>query len=181
MENLSLHILDIAENSVRAGAATVAIGIETDAAGQQLTIRIQDDGEGMSKEEIENALDPFYTTKKGKKIGLGLCLLDQACRETGGTLTLRSEKGVGTEVVAVFNRRHPDMKPLGELPETLAVLIAGQPDIRFVYNYTEGMQHEHFNSGNTEQVPALALVFRGNELNRTANSSDVSFTEGVSL
>ncbi len=152
MENLSLHVLDIAENSVRAGAKTIEIELKNDPEKDLLTIRIRDDGKGMSDQEIKNALDPFYTTKENKRFGLGLSLFEQACRDTGGSFRITSEKNTGTEVLATLKPRHPDMKPVGEMLETMAVLIAGQPAIRFVYTHSDGAIKEYFDSGVPESV-----------------------------
>jgi len=148
MENISLHILDIAENSIRAGAKKIEVRITEDTEKDFLTITICDDGKGMDKQEIDNVLDPFYTTKGGKRFGLGLSLLSQASQQTGGELTIQSEKGHGTKVIATFKPSHPDMKPMGELFETLAVLITGHPEIRFLYDYKKGTTIQHFDSFN---------------------------------
>ncbi len=148
MENLSLHILDIAENSIRAGAKKIEVQITEDTEKDLLTICICDDGKGMDKQELDNVRDPFYTTKGGKKFGLGLSLLSQASQQTEGTLTIQSEMGQGTKVIATFKPSHPDMKPMGEIFETLAVLITGHPEIRFIYDYKKGTTIQHFDSCN---------------------------------
>jgi len=100
MLELAAHILDIAENSVRAGAKTVEIIINEDTAKDLLSIEINDDGSGMTKEEIKKAGDPFYTTKKVRRVGLGIPLLTNAAQMAGGNLTLKSEKGKGTKLAA---------------------------------------------------------------------------------
>lgn len=146
MENLSLHVLDVVENSVRAGARKITIEIEEDPGNDRLTLRIADDGEGMDETASARARDPFYTSKDGKRVGLGLPLLDHACRQTGGEMEIRSRRGGGTEVLACFRPGHPDMTPMGDMLETIAVLIAGNPDIRFVYDYRKGDEVCHFDS-----------------------------------
>jgi len=132
MEDISLHIMDIVENSINGGSSHVEIRtIEDD---DTLTISIIDDGVGMSDEQIHRAADPFYTTKAGKKFGLGLSLFRQAAEETGGTLTINSDGKGGTTVEAKFHPDHPDMKPIGDLEETVALLRVYHPEITFTLN-----------------------------------------------
>ncbi len=146
MEDLSLHILDIAENATRAGGKKIVIEITEDADDDRLTIRIEDDGKGMDRQTLEEATNPFFTTKGGKRFGLGLSFLAQAARQTGGELTIESREGVGTEVIAVFRPSHPDMKPMGDIAETMATLIAGNPAVRFVFDHRTPESHYHFDS-----------------------------------
>jgi signal transduction histidine kinase len=146
METLSLHILDIAENSIRAGAKKIMIGIQENQAHNLLTVRIEDDGQGMDQATAQKALDPFFTTKSGKRIGLGLALLSQAAQQTGGELTLDTEPGQGTKVKACFKLNHPDLQPMGNIMETLAVLVTGHPEIRFIYDHKGIDNTYHFDS-----------------------------------
>ncbi|MFC1650455.1 ATP-binding protein [Candidatus Latescibacterota bacterium] len=146
MEDLSLHILDIAENAVRADAKKIVIDISEDENNDLLTICISDDGLGMDEEMVKHALDPFFTTKNGKRIGLGLSMLSQAAREADGKMELKSEQGAGTKIKANFKLSHPDMKPLGNIFETLTVLITGCPSIQFIYNYSKGDYDFSFDS-----------------------------------
>ena len=140
MEDLSLHILDIAENAIKASATLIEIEIEEREEQDLLVITICDNGTGMESSALERALDPFYTTKKGKRIGLGLPFLAQAAEETGGNIEVRSIPGEGTEVRATFSLSHIDLKPLGDIAATLQTLIAGHPkvDIRFRYSGSDG-------------------------------------------
>ncbi len=146
MEDLSLHILDIVENAIRAKAKKVIIEILEDESKGLLTLRISDNGEGMSHETVNKSLDPFFTTKDRKKVGLGLSLLSQAAQQTGGELRIDSEKGRGTKVTAVFKLTHLDMKPVGDVLKTIATLITGNPEIRFIYSYKKGNYNYHFDS-----------------------------------
>jgi signal transduction histidine kinase len=146
MEDLSLHILDIAENSIRAGATRVAIEIVEDEKSDVLSVCISDDGKGMNDEEVKRAFDPFFTTKQGKRVGLGLAFLSQAGEEAGGGVTVDSAPGRGTCVKATFNLSHPDIKPMGNIVETMATLMAGHPEIRFVFDITQGDYSRHFDS-----------------------------------
>ncbi len=135
MEDLSLHTLDVAENAIRAGARKIEIGIFEDIEGNLLSIRIKDDGVGMDEETLEKALDPFFTTKRNRRIGLGLSMLAQAAKEAGGDIKLDSKIGKGTDVLATFRYDHLDRKPLGDMNETMATLIAGHPEVRFIYEH----------------------------------------------
>ena len=107
MEDLSLHILDIAENAIRANAKKIIIEILEDEQNDRLTICIKDDGEGMDEETVAKAPDPFFTTKNSRKIGLGLSLLSRAVQEAGGKLVIESKKEQGTKVIADFKLSHP--------------------------------------------------------------------------
>jgi DNA mismatch repair ATPase MutL len=135
MEDLSLHILDVAENSIEANARRVAIRVEELVSKDRLVLEIVDNGRGMSPEEVSRALDPFFTTKKAKRVGLGLPLLAQAARATGGKATVRSIPGRGTKVRATFRLSHIDLQPLGDVAETLTVLMVAHPEVRFRYTH----------------------------------------------
>ena len=135
MKDLSLHILDIVENSIAASATWIKIAIAEDAEKDLLTLEIQDDGKGMDAEARERALDPFFTTRTTRRVGLGLPLLAQAARETGGTLELASASGEGTTVRAVFQLSHPDRRPLGDIAETLRTIVGARPDLDLHFEY----------------------------------------------
>ena len=135
MKELSLNILDVAKNSVRAGATTISIAIRTDANGI-LTLTITDNGCGMDAETLERVTDPFYTTRKTRGVGLGLPLLKLAAEQTGGGLELRSsvEAGKsGTVLEARFDTKSIDCMPMGDIVSTICILIAGSPDINFEF------------------------------------------------
>lgn len=135
MLELALHILDIAENSTRAGAGKVEITLVEDADQDLLTMEIDDDGAGMNEEELVKAMDPFYTTKKVRRVGLGLPMLAQAAERAGGRLTLSSQPGQGTHLKVTFGLSHLDRQPLGDIAGALVTLIAGNPAIDFTYRH----------------------------------------------
>jgi signal transduction histidine kinase len=137
MEDVSLHILDIVENALRAGAKNVAIRLAVGRSKDQLVLEIADDGEGMDEETRRRALDPFFTTKQGKRVGLGLPFLAQAAEETGGKLEVESAPGKGTKVTATFGLSHIDRKPLGNIAETLHCLQATHPSVNFRFEDVE--------------------------------------------
>ena len=136
MEDLSLHILDIAENSIDAGASLVRIRIEEETKGDRLSITISDNGRGINSERLKMVTDPFFTTKTVRRIGLGLPLLKQAAEECGGLFSISSEEGQGTTISASFMRSHIDRKPLGDLASTLTTLIAGNPEVDYILEYS---------------------------------------------
>jgi signal transduction histidine kinase len=129
MQDLSLHVLDVAENSIAAGARRIDITLEEKTGEDLFVLSIRDDGKGMDEEMAARALDPFFTTKKGKRVGLGLPMLGQAAREAGGTIEVISRKGKGTTVRATFRASHPDCRPLGDMRATVDALRAGRPDL----------------------------------------------------
>jgi signal transduction histidine kinase len=135
MEDLSLHILDIAENAITALATIIDISIIEEKDEDNLIMVISDNGKGMDAETRRNALDPFFTTKPSRKAGLGLPLLAQAAEEAGGCLRIESEVGRGTTVTAAFKLSHIDRKPLGNMGETLRVLRAAHPHIYFSFKH----------------------------------------------
>ena len=135
MLELAEHILDIAENSIRAGARIVEIVINEDSAKDLLTIEINDNGSGMTKEEIKKVEDPFYTTKTVRRVGLGIPLLANAAEMAGGSLRLKSAKGKGTKLTATFQLSHLDRQPMGNITTTMLTLIAGNSEVDFIYKH----------------------------------------------
>ena len=135
MLELSLHILDVVENSTRAGAKAVYITIIEDTSRDILSLEIRDDGSGMSEDVLKKALDPFFTTKTVRNIGLGLPMLAQAAERTEGKFIIESKGGEGTRVVAEFKLSHIDRQPLGDIASTLVTLIAGNTDVDFIYRH----------------------------------------------
>ena len=132
MKDISLHILDVAENALAAGATRIEVVVREMDERDELHVEIRDDGRGMTAEQIAGARDPFYTTKPGKRIGLGLALLGQAAREAGGRMEIDSAPGAGTRVHAVFGLRHPDRKPLGDIEGTCTLLQLSHPEVEVV-------------------------------------------------
>jgi anti-sigma regulatory factor (Ser/Thr protein kinase) len=137
MLEIALHLLDIVENSTRAGARNIGIKITEDGESDTLAMEVRDDGAGMDRKTIKKVLDPFYTTKSVRRVGLGLPLLLEAAERTGGSLKIESQEGNGTTVRAVFGHSHIDRQPLGNIAGTLIALLAGNPDVDFSYRHTK--------------------------------------------
>ena len=149
MEDLSLHILDVAENSIAAEAKRIEIRIEEDQDRDLLTVEIKDDGKGMDEQMQRKALDPFFTTRTTRRVGLGLPLLAQASRESGGACEVNSKPDQGTTVRAVFQYSHPDRKPVGNIQETIQTLLIGHPEINLLFEHTKDGTTYHFDTRET--------------------------------
>lgn len=139
MRELSLHILDVLENSLEAGASRITLTIEEDLAADRLTITITDDGRGMDADTVTKVLDPFFTTRTTRHVGLGLPLFAAAARRCNGDLTIKSEPGKGTTVRATFQHSHIDRAPLGDIRNTiLSFLLAARPvDLHYIHRVNE--------------------------------------------
>lgn len=135
MQDLSLHILDIVENSMNAGSTRIEVKILAHEKADLLELLIADDGRGMDEGELEKARDPFYSSKPGKRIGLGIPLLAQAAREGGGDFSIQSNAGGGTVLKASFTMSHPDRKPLGDIAGTMRMLEVTHPEIEFIFEH----------------------------------------------
>ena len=158
-----MNILDVAKNSVVAGASLIEISLVTDERGW-LTIRICDNGCGMSEETLKNVTDPFYTTRTTRKVGLGLPLLQLAAEQTGGSLRIQSstEQGrSGTTLEATFDTHSIDCMPIGDMISTICILIAGSPQIDFDFS---------------EQSPDRAVTLKTAEL-RAVLGEEISLAE----
>jgi hypothetical protein len=135
MEDLALHILDIVQNSLEAGAGTIEIGIWEDSREDRMTIEVRDNGRGMDPETVKKVMDPFFTTRTTRKVGMGLPLLAAAAKAAGGELTVDSKPGSGSLIRATFQHGHLDRAPLGDIETTLMVLLAGQPDRNIYFRH----------------------------------------------
>jgi hypothetical protein len=133
MQELSLNILDITENSVRAQARLIQIIVTALPESDELRIEIEDDGKGMDAEMARGATDPFYTTRTTRKVGLGLPYLKMNAELTEGDMNIHSVPGSGTKVSAVFGLKHIDRAPLGDMGQTVALLAGANPELDFVY------------------------------------------------
>ena len=135
MEELSCHILDLARNSIEAGATKLEITINENPEENLLEFQVRDNGRGIVEKDISKILDPFYTTKEAKKIGLGVPLLSEAVHVCGGSLKIKPLSTGGTEITAVFPYHHLDRAPLGDLPGTISVLLATVHSFDLIYNH----------------------------------------------
>ncbi|MCA1746386.1 MAG: ATP-binding protein, partial [Bacteroidales bacterium] len=163
MKEIALHILDIAENSITAGASRVELSIELKEADRELRLEISDNGKGMSEEMLNRTADPFFTSRTTRKVGLGIPLLRQQAEMTGGWVELHSELNRGTQVTASFDAGHPDIQPLGDIAGCWWLLASGNPKTDIVLKCTT--EHGNFVMGSAQVREELEIErLAGNEL-----------------
>lgn len=136
MTEISLNILDIAENSIRAEASFIQIEVTANIKEDTLAVIIRDNGKGMEEEQVHQCLDPFFTTRNTRKVGLGIPFFKMAALATGGNFEISSKVGTGTDVKAVFKLSHIDRMPLGDINSTIYTLIAFNTNIDFIFKYS---------------------------------------------
>jgi len=146
MEDISLHTLDIVENSISAGATLVKIELFIDRERDEFTLTISDNGKGMDGEMVKNIRNPFFTTRTTRKVGLGVSFLDEIAELTGGKLEIASTPGKGTVVSLRLPFSHPDRPPLGDIISTLMTILMTSIDVRFVYRETRNGKEWIFDS-----------------------------------
>ena len=135
MKELALHIMDVAQNSIRARATVIDISISESNKNNRLVIEIRDNGEGIPDEILTKITDPYTTSRTTRKVGLGLPLLRHHVELTGGRIGIYSQQGRGTRVEAIFVKDHIDLQPLGDLPGVIKLLLAANPEIDFTYTH----------------------------------------------
>ena len=136
MNDLSMHILDIIQNSLSAGASRIELDVREDVVNNLLTIIIKDNGKGMTPEQVAQVTDPFFTSRTTRKVGMGLPLYRQTAEQSGGVLTVESEVGVGTSVTATFGYDHIDRPPLGDLANAVVLMMSANPNHQLCFTYT---------------------------------------------
>lgn len=135
MRELALHILDIAENSVNAKADRIRISVNENTPTDKLSISVSDNGKGMDEEMVKNVVDPFVTSRTTRKVGLGIPFLKAAAEACNGGLTINSTLNKGTRISCTFQRSHLDRMPLGDIVNTITMLVIGYPDIHWIFRY----------------------------------------------
>ena len=133
MRELSLNILDIAQNSIVAGATLTEIVVDENTKDNILLIGIYDNGCGMTEEQVRSVIDPFFTTRTTRKVGMGIPLFKMAAEQTGGSFKIESEKGVGTKIEALFKTDSIDFTPLGDIASTIVTIVSMNNDKEFLY------------------------------------------------
>lgn len=135
MREIALHLLDIAENSVAAGSRNIRMDVLENLQDDLLKVSVTDDGRGMDEEIAKRVLDPFYTTRTTRKVGLGIPLLKLAAESSDGGLSLETESGKGTRIEAAFRHSHIDRMPLGDVGMTMLTLLVSYPHVNWTFNY----------------------------------------------
>ncbi|MGD2125337.1 MAG: ATP-binding protein [Desulfobacteraceae bacterium] len=135
MRELALHIMDIIENGLAAGASLIQLSVFEDRNENWLRITIKDNGRGIPADKLQEVMSPFYTTRTTRRVGLGLSLFREASKRCDGEFNIRSKEEAGTEVFASFRLDHIDLAPIGDMAGSLTSLIMGNPDVDFVYTH----------------------------------------------
>ena len=152
MTELSLHILDIVQNSIKAKASLIEIVIDENIGENNLKIVIKDNGCGMDKDFLENVVNPFSTTRTTRKVGMGLSLFKNACELTGGSFDITSEVGKGTVVTAIFVYDSIDRQPIGDMAFTMSTIIGGNDKIDYIYTHRYGNEVFEFSTSEIRKV-----------------------------
>lgn len=147
MDEIAMHVLDIAQNAVEAGARRIEVWIEEDADADVLVVEVRDDGRGMDAGTLARATDPFYTTRTTRRVGMGLSLLKAATEAAEGSLDVASEPGKGTRVRATLRLGHVDRAPLGDIETTILVLLVGNPGVSVRFRHARGTTSWELDSG----------------------------------
>lgn len=135
MKEIALHILDIVHNSIRAKAGEIIISIIENQTADDFIVVITDNGKGIPPDVLPHVADPFTTSRKTRKVGMGLALLKQNAEQTGGSLKIVSEPGQGTTITCRFSHQHIDRPPIGDISGVILQLITAFPAIRFIYKH----------------------------------------------
>jgi len=152
MKELSLHILDLVQNSLQAEAKCIQISVTNSVSQDRVEITIADDGLGMAPDLLATVTEPFVTTRTTRKMGMGIPLFQMAAEQTGGSLHIESTLGQGTTLQCTFVRSHIDIPPLGDMVETLITLIQGAPDVDFIYRYMTDTQTLQFDTREIREI-----------------------------
>ena len=189
MKELSLNILDIVQNSLRAGADKISLEIEESSIADRYRIMVSDNGSGIPAEILDNVADPFVTTRTRRRMGLGLPLLKYHAELTGGGLTISSVPGKGTRVEANFSLKHIDRQPLGDIIGVLILLLASNPEINFDYLHKTDQGEYRFSSEETKIYLEVATLNERDLLDQIGymisenlkeiNASGVEFKKGT--
>ncbi len=155
MVELSLNILDIAQNGIKAGATAIDITVKTVSPSKEMTISVADNGCGMTAEQLTHVIDPFYTTRTTRKVGLGVPFFKMSAEMTGGSFAIDSTVGVGTTTTAIYQTDSIDMMPLGDMAATMIALISVNDQLDFTYTY--GVDDDQF----TLDTRELRLTLEG--------------------
>ena len=150
--------MDIAENGITAGAECINILIDEERIENRLKIVIKDNGKGISPDMVSRVTDPFVTTRTTRRVGLGLSLLKEAAKRCEGDFSVESEPGKGTVVTATFRYDHIDLAPIGDIAGTITMLIAGNPDIDFVYDHVIGGNRFAIDTRELRKEPGNSLT-----------------------
>lgn len=152
MKELSMHILDIVMNSVKAEASLIELKIVDSIKNNKLIISIKDDGRGMDEETLKQVINPFFTTRSTRKVGLGIPMLKEACERCNGQFNIYSEVGIGTTVESVFERNNIDRAPLGNMGDTIMTIINSLNDCELLYIHETDLDIFEFSTVKIKEI-----------------------------
>ena len=152
MNDLALHLLDIVQNSITAGASLITILLDEQPAKGTLILSISDNGKGMTAEQLEQVTDPYFTSRTTRKVGLGIPLFKQSAEATGGQLLITSTVNVGTTTAALFGYHHIDRLPIGNMPNAIMLLVSANTEIDFTYTYRYNDKEYVFDTKEVKEV-----------------------------
>lgn len=152
MNDLSLHIIDIIQNSISAGATLITLRVEEDTERDLLVMEVGDNGRGMTQEQVEKLSDPFFTTRTTRRVGMGIPLFRQSAEQAGGSLEVISEVGKGTTVRAEFGLNHIDRPPMGDIANSFILMVSANPELDFVFDYTVNGQQYLFDTREVKEA-----------------------------
>lgn len=147
-----MHILDIIQNSISAGATRIGLTVNEDPASDLLTVIIGDNGKGMTPEQVSRLADPFFTSRTTRKVGMGIPLLKQTAEQSGGKVRIVSEPGRGTEVTATFGYTNIDRPPLGDVANALMITVSSNPDLDFGFTYRYAGEEYVFETADVREI-----------------------------
>jgi anti-sigma regulatory factor (Ser/Thr protein kinase) len=152
MKDLSLHVMDILQNSTRAGATTIELIIVEDTQKDTYSLQFVDNGCGMDEETVQKVIDPFFTTRTVRKVGLGLPLIKQNAERTGGSFHIQSQQGRGTTVQVVFSHQNIDRPALGDIAGAIVLTASAFPNIHFIYKHIKDGKEYLFDTAEINEV-----------------------------
>ena len=152
MKELSLHILDIARNSIRAEATKISILVDENLEDNKLIISIEDNGKGMDEETLRKIEDPFYTSRDVRRVGLGIPLLKAAAERCNGSIKIQSQEGIGTKLYCVMDYDHIDRSPLGKIQDTIMILLNDSDKYELVYTHIYNGGRFDFNTVEIKEI-----------------------------
>lgn len=170
MKDISLHILDIVQNSVVAKATLIEIDIFENIIDDKLEIKITDNGIGMNQETVKKVLDPFFTTRKTRNVGLGLSLMKANCLNTGGSFEIDSIEGEGTTVNAVFIYSNIDRPPLGNIPQTITTILMSEEPFDLILTYSVNNEEFKFSTIEIKEMLDNDIDFKNFEISNWIES-----------
>ncbi len=152
MNNLAMHIMDIVQNAIRAGGRFIVIKVDEQPQSNYLSITIEDDGSGIPEDIVQNITDPYVTTRNTRNVGLGLSLFKQSAEQSDGYINIDTKTNVGTIIKAVFMYDHIDRPPIGNIAETIVVLVTTNTAIDFLYEHNYNDKNYTFDSREIKEI-----------------------------